>query len=132
MLKVLICTIALSAPVASFAGTVNGLYRTEANDEGSYLVVKFAPCASNASQSCGTIIKAVDKNGKSASDYEHLGKKIVWAMKDKGNGKYSGGKIWAPDTDKTYASKMTVQSGSLKVSGCVAIICRSQLWKAAK
>ena len=40
-------------------------------------------------------------------------------MKAKGDGKYGGGKIWAPDRDKTYASKLEPEGDMLKVSGCV-------------
>ena len=45
-----------------------------------------------------------------------------------GGGKYSGGKIWAPDRDKTYRSKMELSGDRLKVSGCVGPICRGQTW----
>ena len=49
-------------------------------------------------------------------------------LQAKGGGSYSGGKIWAPDTDKTYRSKMTLSGNALKVSGCVGPICRGQTW----
>jgi len=47
-------------------------------------------------------------------------------MKPKGGGSYTGGRIWAPDVDKTYRSKMALSGNRLKVSGCVGPICRSQ------
>jgi len=46
--------------------------------------------------------------------------------------KYSSGKIWAPDVDKTYRSKMALNGNTLKVSGCVGPICRSQNWTRVK
>ena len=45
-------------------------------------------------------------------------------MKSKGNGKYGGGKIWAPDRDKTYSSKLVLSGDQLQVKGCILIICR--------
>ena len=49
-------------------------------------------------------------------------------MKIRGNGRYRGGKIWAPDRDKTYKSKMLLDGDVLSVSGCVLVICRDQTW----
>jgi len=45
-------------------------------------------------------------------------------MVNKGKGKYSGGKIWSPDRDKTYDSKLELHGDQLKVSGCVLFLCR--------
>jgi len=132
MLKSVLCAAALMLPMAAYAGTVNGIYQTEKNDEGAYLLIKFGPCQNNKALSCGIIHRAVDAKGASTTDYEHIGKAIVWGMKDKGNGKYGSGKIWAPDTGKTYSSKMEMKGKNLKVSGCVAIICRAQTWLKAK
>ena len=50
-------------------------------------------------------------------------------MKASGDGTYSGGKIWAPDRDKTYNSKMALSGDTLTVSGCVIGICRDQDWQ---
>ncbi|MEO0924159.1 MAG: DUF2147 domain-containing protein, partial [Pseudomonadota bacterium] len=38
----------------------------------------------------------------------------------------------APDRDKVYKSKMSLSGNALKVSGCVAVICRSQNWVRVK
>lgn len=108
---------------------VLGVWRTQTNDEGSYLHVEIKKCEKKL---CGTIIEAFRKGDEKVEDYENAGKQMIWAMKVQGNGKWAGGKIWAPDTDKTYRSKMALQANGaeLKVSGCVAagLICRSQKW----
>lgn len=132
MLKPILTCAALALPSLALADTVSGNYRTEANEDGAFLVVKFGPCPQNGAQSCGIISKAVGPDGKSISGYEHIGKPIVWGMQDRGNGKWGKGKIWAPDTNKTYASKMERKGANLKVSGCVAIICRAQTWTPVK
>src|SRR5690606_41679334 len=57
------------------------------------------------------------------------GMEIIRGMKSKGDG-YAGGTILKPDEGKVYKSKMElIEGGSkLKVSGCVAFICKSQVW----
>ena len=116
-----------------FAGSLSGMFRTETNDEGGYLHVEMVPCESDAKKACGLINKAfnVNEGPDPILDYEHLGKLIVWDMKDQGDGSWSKGKIWAPDDDKTYKSKMEINASGdvLTVEGCVLFICRGQDWK---
>jgi len=60
-----------------------------------------------------------------------IGTQIVEKMKSDGGNKYSGGRIYAPDTEKWYKGKLELMSnGKLKVAGCVlgGAICRSQSW----
>ncbi|TLP67867.1 DUF2147 domain-containing protein [Parasedimentitalea maritima] len=118
------------AGVAS-ADPVAGVWRTAPGETGGYLHVNIAPCGSAI---CGRIDSAYDKSGTVQSDYEHLGKKMLWDMSGDGEGYYSGGKIWAPDADKTYASKMSLSGNTLEVKGCVAggLICRGQDWTRIK
>ena len=113
------CMAAASAGMA-LAEPATGTWKTEPGDSGAYLHVKLAPCGANV---CGTIVKVVNSDDTSSQ-----GKPIIWDMQAKGNGSYSGGKIWAPDTDKTYRSKMSLNGNALKVSGCVGPICRGQTW----
>lgn len=116
----------LAAGTAS-AQDVSGLWQTEAGDEGGFLHVQMAPCGD---MMCGTINRAFGNDRKPVEGYEHAGKKMIWDMKADGDGAWKGGKIWAPDRDKTYGSKMELTANGLKVSGCVAgLICRSQLWR---
>ena len=116
---------------AAHAQDVNGIWQTEPGDTGGFLHVTIAPCGD---KTCGTIRTAFDGNQAVVTDYEHLGKPIIWDMTSNGNGAWSSGKIWAPDRDKTYRSKMALSGNALKVSGCVAggLICRSQNWVRVK
>ena len=115
---------------STFAGTMTGTFKTETSKKtGSYLLIKFLPCKKNKSLSCGVIENAIDKKGKISKTYEHTGKLLVWDMRDDGNGKYSGGKIWDPTEDKIYSSKMeNVTKKKLSVSGCVLVFCKAQEW----
>lgn len=110
---------------AALADPVAGLWKTQANEEGGYLHVNVSPCGAAM---CGTIKAAFNAKGTQSSDYEHLGKRIIWDMGAAGNGKYADGRIWAPDTDKTYRSRMELAGSNLKVSGCIGPICRGQTW----
>ncbi len=114
---------------AALAEPVSGTWRTEPGDTGGHLLVTVAPCGGAL---CGTIAQAVDKAGSPVTGYEHAGKKMLWNMTPKGGGAYGGGKIWAPDRDKTYNSRMQVSGDQLKVEGCVLGICRGQVWTRAQ
>ena len=72
---------------------------------------------------CGTLVKAFDRAGK-ALQSPNIGKSIIWDMADKGGGAYADGKVWAPDRNKTYTSKMQLSGNSLAIKGCVFGICR--------
>lgn len=110
---------------AALADPATGMWRTEPGDTGGYLHVSVYECGSSI---CGAIRKAVDANGQPVADYEHLNKRMIWDMAAKGGGTYSGGKIWAPDSGKTYSSKMQLSGSTLTVEGCVFGICRGQNW----
>jgi uncharacterized protein (DUF2147 family) len=128
MLRTTLAALIALSPTLAFAEVLNGVYRTEANEEGNYLEVTFGPCDSNASLTCGVITRAVDGQG-ATSDYEHLGRTIVADMEGDGS-EWSDGTIWAPDDDKTYNSNMELNGTTLTVEGCVFFICRGQDWEA--
>ena len=111
---------ALGLAGAAAADPVTGTWKTETGETGGFLHVKIAPCGDEI---CGVIDKVLG-NGNTSIE----GERIIWDMKPKGNGSYSGGRIWAPDVDKTYRSKMALSGNALKVAGCVGPICRSQTW----
>ncbi|RBW59080.1 DUF2147 domain-containing protein [Ruegeria sp. A3M17] len=119
---------AVLASAAFAADPVDGLWKTQPGDTGGYLHVSISECGSAI---CGTIDTAFDKDGNEQLEYENLGKQIIWDMVPDGGSSYSGGKIWAPDRDKTYSSKMTLDSqNKLTVKGCAVggLVCRGQDW----
>jgi uncharacterized protein (DUF2147 family) len=119
-----IATLALSAGMA-LADPVLGVWKTQV-DDGAYAHVKIADCGGAI---CGTIVRTFNSGGEYKS--ANLGKKLVWDMKSSGGGKYAGGKIWQPSTDKVFKSKMNLSGNTLKVSGCVGPICKKQTWSRA-
>jgi uncharacterized protein (DUF2147 family) len=113
---------------AAGADPVTGTWKTQPGDDGNYAFVEITTCGTNI---CGTMAQAYDAKGK-AVDSAADGKPMIWDMKSKGNGTYRGGKIWAPDRDKTYNSRMTLSGSTLEVEGCVLFICRGQTWTRVK
>ena len=106
--------------------SVLGKWQTEPGDTGGRVHVLREPCGDKL---CGTIVSAVTAEGAVNDTYEHLGKQMIKDMKKKGPASYAKGKIWAPDKNKTYNSSMKLaDSGNLVVKGCVAFICRTQVW----
>jgi uncharacterized protein (DUF2147 family) len=120
----LLCALALAALAsAAAAQSPEGLWRTQPGETGAYLHVRVGPCAGGAGTLCGQIVEAFE-----ASRTDLPGRTIIANMAPDGPGKWSGGTIWAPDDDRTYRSRMSLEGGALKVEGCVAIICRGQTW----
>jgi uncharacterized protein (DUF2147 family) len=105
---------------AVLADPVEGIWRTEPDDNGNSGHVQIAPCGARL---CGTLIQSFDPAGK-PMESENIGKQIVWNMVAKGNGAYGSGKVWSPDRDQTYSSKMQLNGNTLAVEGCVLFICR--------
>ena len=98
-----------------------GVWKSEPGETGGYIHVKIMPCENNL---CGIITEVVGNDNRSI-----IGRNIINDMKIKGNGKYNGVTILAPDTDKTYRSHMILDEDVLTVIGCVAVIlCRGQKW----
>lgn len=112
------------APPAFAADPVIGTWQTQPGDDGHFGAVAIAPCGDRI---CGELVRAYDAAGKPIAS-KAVGRQIVWDMRAAGGGRYTDGEIWAPDRDKTYASKMTLSGDTLKVYGCVFGICRGQTW----
>ncbi|WP_289040767.1 DUF2147 domain-containing protein [uncultured Aliiroseovarius sp.] len=127
-MKRMVMALALSVGMATpaLADAVEGIWKTQV-DDGAYAHVTVSQCGTAL---CGVISRTFNASGEYKS--ENIGKKLVWDMQPNGGGKYSGGKIWQPSTDKVYRSKMQMSGESLKVSGCVGPICKKQNWTRVK
>ena len=105
---------------------VEGIWTTRPDDNGNFGQIEIAPCGQAL---CGTLIRSFDGGGV-ALDSENVGKRIVRDMMSQGGGYYDGGKVWAPDRDKSYTANLQLNGSSLAVSGCVlgGLICRASDW----
>ncbi len=120
----ILATILVVCGGAALADPAVGLWKTQPDDNGNFGHVELYSCDANI---CGVIRKAFDSAGAERPS-DNIGKRMIWDMAAQGGGAYKGGKIWAPDRDKTYNSKMALSGNSLEVSGCVLGICRAQTW----
>ncbi len=113
------CAGLLAGP--ALADPMEGVWKTKPDDNGHFGHIKVSECGPAV---CGVLVKAFDSSGKPIKS-ENVGKRIIWDMKPQGGGKYAKGKIWSPDRNKTYNSKMQLNGNQLSVSGCVLGICRN-------
>ena len=111
---------ALLAAGAALANPVHGTWQTKKDDNGNFGHIEVKACGAKI---CGTLVKSFGSNGKPMAS-PNTGKRIIWDMVDQGGGNYGDGKIWSPDRDKTYSSKMKLDGNALAVKGCVFGICR--------
>ena len=105
---------------SAFADPVEGLWKTKPDDNGNFGHIQIKPCGPAF---CGTLVKSFDSAGKDMKS-PNVGKRIIWDMMAKGDGAYADGKVWSPDRDKTYNSKMQLSGNGLAIKGCVLGICR--------
>lgn len=124
--SILIFFFTITSSAFTCAQTVFGVWQTEPGDSGGYLHVEFNRCDKYI---CALIVAAYDENNNLDAEYINLGKMIVWDMQEKKTNRWNDGEIWDPEKDKTYSSKMKLVGEDLEVSGCIAFICRSQVWK---
>lgn len=109
---------------AALADPVEGIWKTQP-DDGAWATVRMSVCGSKI---CGVIQQAYDMQGNVIAS-DNVGKRLVWDMVPQGDGTYRDGKIWQPSTGKVYSSKMEMNGSRLEVSGCVAFLCKSQIWQ---
>ncbi len=126
MRKTTLAAMALSLlALPALADPVHGVWKTQPDDNGNFGHVRMQTCPDGLI--CGGLIAAFDGDGQSMAS-DNIGRAIVWEMEPQSDGQYRNGRIWAPDRDRTYNSRMELRGNVLGVSGCVLGICREQEW----
>ncbi|MBS0331583.1 MAG: DUF2147 domain-containing protein [Proteobacteria bacterium] len=128
-----------AAGVAHAAGDpVFGVWLTAAKDG----KVRIAPCAADAAETCGVVVWGRGPNGEDArtlTDVKNpdparraqpiVGLQIISGFRRDGEGGWTGGRIYEPQTGRTFKAKMASKGpNGLKVSGCVLVFCRAESW----
>ena len=121
-MKKIIISAAFLAGLAmpALADPLEGIWETAKDDNGNYGHIEVSACGDAY---CGVLVRSFDADGTEFNS-ENAGRQIIWDMKAQGGGKYGGGKVWSPDRDQTYASKMVLNGDTVTVKGCVLVICR--------
>jgi len=128
MKSALLAALLLAGATAAQAQGIDGTFQTQPNDQGQIGMVQFYDCGGKY---CGKLVRSFDTSGEEIPS-KNVGRNIVADMTDQGNGKFGGGTIWDPGSDKTYKSKMQLDGKTLDVSGCVAVFCKTQKWTRAR
>jgi uncharacterized protein (DUF2147 family) len=122
---------AIAATPAQAAQPVTGRWATV---EGK-AIVQIAPCGREV---CGRIEKIVKPTpGRPQTDIKNpdpalqskplVGLALLTGFKEDGD--IWKGTIYDPESGKSYASKLSRHSnGTLKVQGCIAFFCKTQIW----
>jgi uncharacterized protein (DUF2147 family) len=110
--------IALAAGAAS-ADPLEGFWRTAQDDNGNSGLIEVKPCGEAL---CGTLIRAFGPDGNQIES-PNIGRAIIWDTTHRGDGEYRG-RVYSPDRDAEYNSKLILTGDSLSVSGCRLGICR--------
>lgn len=58
------------------------------------------------------------------------GMTILWGLRPDGSGQWAGGRVLDPENGKDYKAKLELLDDGRKLgmSGCIAFICRQQVW----
>ncbi|MEL7485660.1 MAG: DUF2147 domain-containing protein [Pseudomonadota bacterium] len=144
MKTVSISAVLFAMVAGAHAAPIEGVYNTgvsevEGADEAT-LDIEFHPCADDGAKTCGTILRVVNPS-PDASDVMPDGSPVVGfeminGLKDKGDGKFRGGRINAVDESLEKGKMMwyglkidQLGGGDLKVRGCLSVICgRTMVW----
>jgi uncharacterized protein (DUF2147 family) len=118
MTRILGALAALLAGAAA-ADPLEGTWQTARDDNGNFGFVEIAPCGPAL---CGTLVRAFGPDEAEIAS-PNVGRPIIWDTVPQGDGSYRG-RVYSPDRDQEYASRLVLSGDSLAVSGCVLGICR--------
>jgi uncharacterized protein (DUF2147 family) len=135
MLRIFVASLVVIGATAEAAPNVAGNWVIQ--DKSALITI--APCGQRM---CGHITQAlIRKPGYPQTDVHNpdsklrnrplIGLRILSGFVPKTD-RWDGGRIYDPESGNTYRSLLRVnRDGSLKVSGCIAVFCRSQRWTRA-
>jgi uncharacterized protein (DUF2147 family) len=136
-IAVLAAGLSLCAAPAFAADPIEGEWVTD----GGASKVRISACPGKPDQMCGVVswlpaAKAQDLDKRNPDSVRRnqkiLGMSTIWGFKQAAPGKWTGGKLYDPSSGKTYSGKLSANAnGTLKVEGCVLMVCQAQTWKRA-
>jgi len=108
--------------------------------------VRVGPCAANPVLTCGTLLWLKDgKDAAGAPKHDAnnpdpalkprplVGVQLISDLKRDEAGVWKDGRIYVPETGRTARANVSANAdGTLKVEGCVAVICQAKTWTKAR
>ena len=116
----LFAAIALAAPATVAGDWIN---------QDRSALVRVAPCGP---QLCGTVLRVLARGPGVLRAHPLVGLRVLSGFARTGS-RWTGGRAYDPKTGRSYRSTVELnRDGTLKVTGCVLFICRSQAWTRAR
>lgn len=103
----------------AMAQDITGDWRTAADDNGNTGLIRVSACGDAF---CGVLIQAYDGSGNVMAS-ENVGRQIIWDTRLHSGSEFRG-RLYSPDRDATYNSRLQLSGNTLVVSGCRIGICR--------
>ncbi len=103
----------------AMAQDITGDWRTAADDNGNTGLIRVAACGDAF---CGVLVQAYDGSGNVMAS-ENVGRQIIWDTILHSGSEFRG-RLYSPDRDSTYNSRLQLSGNTLVVSGCRIGICR--------
>ena len=111
---------------SAMASQPYGIWKTQTDKSGAYLLVEVHDCINDTSKLCADIREVINSENQAI-----VGKPIFWNLEPTKAGKWGKGEVWDVANDKIYAAKVTMGESELRVEGCVSIFCDGQNWSHA-
>lgn len=135
-----VAALTFAAPALAAGDPVAGDWMTP-----SGVKVRLEPCAAKRALMCARLIALKEPNDKAGAPLRDtanadaslrgrplVGILVLMDMKPTGPGAWSDGKVYELNAGKTYDAKMSLNpDGTLKVEGCVSVLCRGVTWTRA-
>lgn len=131
----LLAAVLAAAPAAAAPDPATGQWLTE--DGMAHVAI--APCAGDPGKACGAVTWLKDPVGHPSRDVNNpdrslrgrplIGMLVIRDMRPEGPGRWTGGKVYDPESGKTYNGRLrALTRNRLQVQGCVLVVCDSETW----
>lgn len=99
----------------AMADDLLGSWRTAPDDNGNTGIVEVVQCGTSL---CGTLTQAFDGSGAVMAS-PNVGRQIIWDTNPTGTAGEYAGRLYSPDRDREYRSRLQLSGDTLVVSGCI-------------
>ncbi len=114
MRKTLLSAVALAGlAMPAMADDLIGNWRTAPDDNGNTGIVQVVQCGTSL---CGTLVQAFDSSGAQIAS-DNIGRQIIWDTNPTSEAGQYRGRLYSPDRDAEYNSRLTLSGNSLAVCG---------------
>lgn len=131
-------TLAIATPAMAAPDPAFGEWLT---DEGLARVA-VGPCSYDPSKACGAVTWLKDPVGHPSRDIHNpdpaqrgrplVGILVVKDMRPEAPGRWSGGRVYEPQTGRTANGRMRALVGNrLEIVGCILVVCDGEIWTRA-